>query len=317
MRAWAERCAQIDGAAHRIQRAGREPARVRAAARRARRPTSEPARRTRRRERSTLEVRSWGDLFTESDAFRDYRGRHVAAGEGPVRSRATRRDHARRAAGARSVPALLLHARPRTRYQSPLLDVVGKMTTIAQRDAVGAVDAEPASGREPRGGGCGEAGSGHDPDVVSDTLETYAHWKGITRQALEDIPQIRSTVENRLRQGIVVALEDAIATALTRRRSRPSRSTRRGERCSERSGSASRPCKAAGYGTPNAVLLNPADWAALDIATVGNAGGAERPVRLLGDARGRGAVDPGRNRVRRELPDRGAAVHAVGRRRSS
>ena len=41
------------------------------------------------------------------------------------------------------------------------------------------------------------------------TLVTWAHWKEITRQALEDIPQIRSIVEGRLRQGLVGAIEDS------------------------------------------------------------------------------------------------------------
>src|SRR4029077_13358467 len=100
-------------------------------------------------------------------------------------------------------------------YASPLLDVVGKVTTNANSvqwvqwapnpQAAASVVAEEALKPE----------AAMTPTVVPGTLETYAHWKGITRQALEDVPQIRSTVENRLRQGLVVALEGAVSAALT------------------------------------------------------------------------------------------------------
>lgn len=43
------------------------------------------------------------------------------------------------------------------------------------------------------------------------TLDTYAHWKAITRQALEDIPQIQSILQNKLLLGVRQKLE-AVAT---------------------------------------------------------------------------------------------------------
>jgi len=111
------------------------------------------------------------------------------------------------------------------------------------------------------------------PTIVNDTLDTYAHHKMISRQALEDIPQIRSTVEGRLRQGITVALEDAVTDALVAAPIPAATVPLGGELLDAiRVGVAT--VQTAGYGNPNAVLLNPMDWAALDVATVGNAGGA-------------------------------------------
>jgi hypothetical protein len=45
-------------------------------------------------------------------------------------------------------------------------------------------------------------------------LQTYAHYKAVTRQALEDIPQIQTIIQNRLLGGVASALEAAAVAAL-------------------------------------------------------------------------------------------------------
>jgi hypothetical protein len=52
------------------------------------------------------------------------------------------------------------------------------------------------------------------PELQTASLNTYAHWKAITRQALEDIPRIQSIVESQLRGGLYRKLEADAAAAL-------------------------------------------------------------------------------------------------------
>ena len=113
------------------------------------------------------------------------------------------------------------------------------------------------------------------------TLDTYAHWKGITRQALEDIPQIRSIVENRLRQGVTVALETAVGAALVAA-TLPAVTSPVDLLAAIRAGVGA--VQVAGYWNPNAVLLNPADFAAPRHRR--DAGDEPRAAdrRVLGDA---------------------------------
>lgn len=268
LRSWQTRCAEIDGQLTEYN-AQAESARAYATLRaELDRPEPELAKRS----ASSLETRgaSWGEAFVASDAFRDY------PGAGTSRRVELPFELETRAAIslADNLGASPFTYSPATfQYASPLLDVVGKVTTDANAvqwvqwapnpQAAATVVAEEALKPE----------AVMTPTVVSDTLDTYAHWKGITRQALEDIPQIRSTVENRLRQGLVVALEGAVATALgAATLPQAVGPLADGLLGAIRVGVAE--VQANGYGNPNAVLLNPADWAALDVATIGNAGGA-------------------------------------------
>jgi HK97 family phage major capsid protein len=102
------------------------------------------------------------------------------------------------------------------------------------------------------------------------SLVTWAHWKEITRQALEDIPQIRSIVEGRLRQGLVRAIEDSIAANLIAA-SLPAVAAPTGSNLLTAIRMGVGTVQAAGYANPNAVLLNPADYATLDILVMNNA----------------------------------------------
>ena len=98
-------------------------------------------------------------------------------------------------------------------------------------------------------------------------LDTIAHWSQITRQALADATYIRSLIETKLRRGL--APED---------RSRPRDAAQRGDPSAGRPAPTSCTPSAIGIGLvesagydPNAVLLNPADYAALDLVAYENA----------------------------------------------
>jgi HK97 family phage major capsid protein len=106
--------------------------------------------------------------------------------------------------------------------------------------------------------------------TVSAVLDTIAHHVVVTRQALEDSSQLRSWIDGNLVRGVAAKLEELAATALT------------GATLPTASGadllSAIRvgvsTVQMAGY-APNAVAINPADAAAIDLAILtGTLGGA-------------------------------------------
>lgn len=281
MRAWQTRCAEIDG---QLREFNQQAESARAYARLREEIDAHEDERGRELEKRgaslpNLEQR-WGDLFTSSDAFRGYPG---AGTSQRVTLPFELEERAAITVGgfpAGAIPPFIYTPAAYT-YASPLLDVVGKVTTSANAvnwvqwtpnpQAAASVVAEEAAKPE----------AVMTPSVASDTLDTYAHWKGITRQALEDIPQIRSIVENRLRQGLVVALEAAVATALGAA-TIPAATVPVGGTLLEAIRVGVATVQGAGYSNPNAVLLNPADWAALDIATIGNAGGASGQAGFWG-----------------------------------
>jgi HK97 family phage major capsid protein len=99
-------------------------------------------------------------------------------------------------------------------------------------------------------------------NAITASLDTYAGWKSVTRQALEDFPRIQTIIEGKLRESLARAASNAVATGMNS----AAAATATG------AGSMSAAIRAAqgelqgkGY-NPNAVALNPADWAAMDIA---------------------------------------------------
>jgi HK97 family phage major capsid protein len=234
----------------------------------------------REREAAAPAPAGWGDLFVTSDAFREY------PGAGASRRLEVPFDlEARAAIMVGNMPAGTIPPYTYTpasfAYASPLLDVVGKVTTSSQavQWVTWAPNPQAAAPVVPEGELKPEAVM--TPTIVSDTLDTYAHHKAISRQALEDIPQIRSIVEGRLRQGITVALEEAVTAALLAAPI-PASTVPLGGSLLEAIRSGVATVQAAGYGNPNAVLLNPADWADLDVATIGNGGGASGQTGFWG-----------------------------------
>jgi hypothetical protein len=110
-----------------------------------------------------------------------------------------------------------------------------------------------------------------DANVVltphSDTLDTFAHYQALSRQALEDVPQIQSTVENALRAGVVRGIEAAAAAAIGDAASGIPSISNADLMAGIRIAIAD--VQTRGYASPNAVLLNPTDFAELDIAIMG------------------------------------------------
>jgi len=242
-------------------------------------PREEVAKPERRNGVQNVEQRSWGDLFVESEAFKNYGG--AGTSQRAVVPFSLEERVAINTGDGLVVPYIFTPAA--YTYATPLMSVVGHITTGS--NAVEYIRWTPnpqtAAPIVAEGGMKPEANMTATP--TSDTLDTYAHWKGITRQALEDIPQIRSIVENRLKQGIMVALETAVAAALAADANIPPATVPVGGSLTEAIRVGVATVQSGGFATPNAVLVNPQDAAGIDIAMMqGTLNGASLNGTLWG-----------------------------------
>lgn len=225
--------------------------------------------RARDEDRRDRRPRTFGEEFVESDAFKNYRGRGTME---PVEFEGFIENRAAIDLATLDLPPQLWSGPRGYVTTTPVLDVIGRERVSSNSVEYlfwGDGDA-PASVVE-EGQTKPEATMTVEPKPV--VLKTYAHWKAITRQALEDYPRIRSIVEGKLRGGLANALETAAAGAILADTAIPTVTNANllaGVR------EAVGRVQASGY-QPNALLLNPQDYAALDIAAAeqSNAG----PVR--------------------------------------
>jgi HK97 family phage major capsid protein len=97
------------------------------------------------------------------------------------------------------------------------------------------------------------------------TLDNWAHWVQVTRQALEDSQRLRSIIDTQMRNGVSRKVHDSISAALAA----ATLPTATGDDLLSAIRVGIATVQGAGF-DPNAVLLNPADWASLDL-TVMNA----------------------------------------------
>lgn len=141
--------------------------------------------------------KSWGEIFTESAAFRNYDG-VGSSGRVEVPGVFSR---AAIDTSTLAVPPSVF-APPLWTMTTPLLDSVNREPV-----ANGNVEWVKWPGSYPLAGVVAEGAAKPEADIApttdSATLQTVAHWKGITRQALEDIPRIQAIVENALRGGVL------------------------------------------------------------------------------------------------------------------
>jgi hypothetical protein len=210
---------------------------------------------------------SLGRAFVESDAFRGYRGRGRSESvELPVLTRAAA-DPIKLADLATIAPPYVF-TRDSAEPASVLLTLVSTETVSgnAIQYMIWGPDTAMAS-VVPEG----ELKPPADLVMSSETtsLDTYAWWKALTRQALEDVPRIQSIIEQRLQAGITRALEKAVGDALTAATlatatapAVPAGSPIPQLLANIRVGIGQ--VQALGY-TPTVVALNPADFALVDL----------------------------------------------------
>ena len=215
----------------------------------------------RRREERPPETRqkSVGQRFIESDEFKDYHGRGSMA---PIEFEGFLEERA-----AITLDTLGEILRPQwvsgpadPAVLTPLLNVIGRVPV--SQNSVSYVK----WGLAPEAGGPIEEEAlkpeaDIEPETVDATLGTYAHWKAITRQALEDFTQIRGIVEGQLRRGLARRLERAAGETLAA----ATLDTRNEPDLLDGIRRAIAALQSIGL-TPNAVGVNPFDYAEMDIA---------------------------------------------------
>jgi HK97 family phage major capsid protein len=211
-----------------------------------------------------IERTSFGQMFVESEQFRSYHGR----GQSGVVELTDFLPHQQRAAIMTTdlaIPNYVLPPRVQDITIPPMLQIVDVVGVSAGTVEWVVVSGDPQAVVTAEGAAKTEAVLTFTP--VSAPLDTLAHWTQITRQALEDATYIRSVVEGKLRRGITLAIADAINDAIVAA-TLPTATVPLGGALLDAIRVGVATVQGNGY-MPNAVVLNPADWAALDIAVMG------------------------------------------------
>jgi len=205
---------------------------------------------------------SAGQVFVESEQFRSYNGRGQSGvveltDYNPLEQRAviTTADLA--------IPNFVLPPRVQDINIPPLLNIIDVVSVSGGVVEWVTVSGDPQAQVVAEGAAKPEAVLTFTP--TSAPLDTLAHWVQITRQALEDAAYVRSVVEGKLRRGITLAIADAIQDAVVA----ATLPTASGATLLEAIRAGIGQVQSNGY-VPNAVVLNPADWAALDVTVFGS-----------------------------------------------
>lgn len=216
--------------------------------------------------RAPVETRSWGQQFVESTEFRAYNGRGQSA---PYALDGYLEERAAILTTNLAIPHFVLPP-VEQQFVAKLLAVCGRVQVSAGIVDWVEIGPDPVAAVVAEGAAKPEATLAFTPK--SATLDTIAHWVQITRQALDDATYIRSLIESKLRRGLLAKAEADMATAIDGAATQTNSSTaaQGGLLGSIRAGIGK--VEGAGY-NPNAVLLNPADYAALDVAVMVQANG--------------------------------------------
>lgn len=160
---------------------------------------------------------------------------------------------------------------------TPLLDAISNVMVsgnaieyVAWRKVSGEAAVVPEKGAKPP--------IEWGPSVTSTTLDNIAGYTQLTRQMIEDFAAIRSKIDGELQREVLLKEEREAAAALTAATLPTATGTDLLRAIRVGIGTV----ESAGY-APNAVLLNPADWAALDMVVMDSTnGGATVQQRFWG-----------------------------------
>lgn len=212
---------------------------------------------------------SWGEAFIRSDEFTTYRGRGQSAmfdlDADAVQSRALPTGVADLIAGGIVAPKTSVDVMaPRT--LTPLLDAMStiQVSTNAIEYVAWAVKTGAAAKVAEK---AAKPAIEYGPTVTSTTLDNIAGYTQLTRQLIEDYSAVRSYIDGDLQWQIVRKEEAEAAAVLAAATASIPDATATGNMLSAIR-SAIGTVQGNGY-APNAVLMNPADWAALDIVVMG------------------------------------------------
>jgi HK97 family phage major capsid protein len=206
-----------------------------------------------------VERTTWGQAFIESDQYRSYSG-VGQSGRFPIEGYLDLR--APITTAQLDIPPFQWTPPQAAPPRSPLLELCSRVTVSS-----GVVDWVQV-GPDPVAAVVAEAALKPEAAITltpqSAALDTLAHWVQITRQALDDAAYMRSLIETKLRRGLVAKAEADMAAAIIA----ATLPTATGDDLMAAIRVGIGTVESAGY-VPNAVALNPADFAALDIAVMG------------------------------------------------
>ena len=256
---WEKRCAHLDKEIERLTELGEASQKFGQLAQRAgvvveqRTETAKP--------KQAEQYRSAGARFTASEAFKGYTGRGSSQafelGADWLRQRA-----AITTADLDGRPAMWWAGPPEPSYTTPFLDLLGRVATSQGTVEFMQHGPDPVAELVPEGELKPEATL--TLEMFTLTLDTYAHWEAITRQALADIPRIESIIDGALRRGVLRKLEQEAGAKLTAAATVPTITQTAGGSTLGliRSGVAT--VQSQGF-QPSVLLMNPADLASLDL----------------------------------------------------
>jgi HK97 family phage major capsid protein len=204
------------------------------------------------------ETRSWGDQFVSNGVFEEYRGRGTSPMVG-VETRAL-------PTGLSDVadvlaPAQRVNVAPS--FMTPLLDAIG--TIDVSGNSIEVVTWSKVGGAAKVAEKSPKPGIEYVPAVVPHVLDTIAGYTQLTRQLIEDAPAVRSAIDTELRRDVIRKMESEAAAALVAA-TLPTATSTVSLLAAIRAGVGK--VQAEGY-VPNVVILNPADWADMDIDVFG------------------------------------------------
>jgi HK97 family phage major capsid protein len=216
-----------------------------------------------------VEHRSLGQIFTESEEFRSYSGRGTSGVISVPEFRAVGPDPLLTTTdpGKVLLPTAQKFAGPQHFVPFPLLSLVGRIEVSG--NSVSYVTTSDASGADVVAEGAKKPPVVWTAKETPYTLETIAGWFKYSRQALADIPQLRSLVDQKIRRAIDVKLNALAVAALNAAFTAGNTTTGASKQpLVEVVRLAMAEMEENGI-MPTAVLANPADVAAFDIAMLG------------------------------------------------
>lgn len=207
---------------------------------------------------------SFGKRFVESTAFKNYRGsgtsdRVTLPGPASAEFRA-----AISLADFDMLPPQIWAGPPTPQWTNTLLTVIGRVATTQAAVLYLQWQPNPPSDASVVAEGALKPEADMSVTEATVALQTYAHYKAVTRQALEDIPQVQTIIQNRLLAGVRSKLEAEAVAALVA----ATLPTAAGDDFLTGIRVGISEVQSNGF-TPNAVLVNPADAATLDLSTMG------------------------------------------------
>lgn len=221
----------------------------------------------------TVETRSLGQLWTESEEYRNYRG-HGTSGQLVVPEfRAVGPDPllTNTVPGSVLLPKAQKQLAPTHFRAYPLLTMVS--TVEVSSNAVEIVTIGDATGADVVAEGAQKPPVVWTASSATVTLQTVAGWFKYSRQSLRDIPGLRDLVDQKIRRAIDTKLNGLAVAAVNSAFTGGNTTTgAAGVSLVSLIRGAVGTLQARGV-TPNAVLVHPADAAAIDIAMLSNPGG--------------------------------------------